>query len=1080
MRRLLVLCVMFALPAAATAQTVAIAQISGVVVDASGAALPGVDVTVTQTTTGLVRSVVTGERGEYVLPNLPVGPYTLTAQLQGFRTYEQTGITLQVGASPVINITLSLGVVTETVQVVAGATMVEARSTAVGTVVTQEQMVGLPLDGRQPSQLVLLAGAAVHNSTGGMIGSQRQYPSAVAISVAGGTGNSTIYLVDGAFNNDPVMNIGQPMPFPDALQEFKVESGVRPARYGIYTGATVNAVTKAGTNAFHGSAFEFLRDHRFNAINKFATADDGLNRNQYGGTLGGPVRHNQMFFFGALQISRNRQRPSDSTAFVPTAAMRAGDFTAVASPECNGGRALTLGAPFVNNRVNPALFHPIAMKIVDMLPVASDPCGRITYAVPDNNDEQQVVGRLDWQATRDQRFFGRYYLANYDRAPAFDGKNLLLSTGSGLGLDNRVQTVSVGHDYVIGPRLVSATRFALARSRIHRSQGAEMPNWTSLGSNVWTAAGEPGLSFFNLNVTNGFPGAGLPGQFESTTYQMSQDFDWVRDAHQISFGGAWIRPGLDVVGPFQANGIFTFNGTRVGAGRLGLADLMLGLPSQFRQGGNQLVRQKMHYLGAYVQDVWRLNSHLTVNAGLRWEPYLAPHDDYRFYSRFNMEWFRAGRKSQVYQNAPAGLMFAGDEGFPEDANTFSKFNQIAPRVGLVWDPNGDNVQTIRVAAGRYFDSPKLWQYGRHPLNAPFGNTIQVTNPPSLSDPWANYPGGNPFPTPLPPPRDIAFPLAGTYVTMPFDLDPMEVWQWNLSYQRQFAATWMASVTYLGNRTRNTWIGRELNPAVYIPGASTQANLEARRRLTLLNPQEGRYYSTIQEAFGGSGRYHGVLLALQRRLDRGWSMNTNITLADCVNNGEPGVDITNSFPDPDDPDSNKGPCDADRPYILNSSWVYQSSGVGRGWLRALTTDWQIGTVFQARSGNPLTPTTTGNLSLTGLGNQRPVVVGDPHLDRRTAEQWFNTAAFAPNQPGSWGDAPRGLLRGPAYWNIDLALSRVLSLARDTRLELRVEAFNLTNRVHLGNPNTTFGSADFGRIRSVSADARVMQFAVKYIF
>ena len=562
-------CRRFSVPVAAAAQTVAIAQISGVVTDESGAALPGVEVEATQTATGLSRFVITGDRGDYVLANLPIGPYKLVAKLQGFSTFEQSGITLQVGSSPTINVTLKVGAVEETLTVTAAATMVETRSTSVGTVVTEEQMVGLPLDGRQASQLVLLSGAAVINAGNGLIGSQRQYPSAVAISVAGGTGNSTIYLVDGAFNNDPVMNIGQPMPFPDALQEFKVESGVRPARYGIYTGATVNAVTKAGTNQFHGNAFEFLRDSRFNAINEFAIADDGLNRNQYGGTVGGPIKESRMFFFGALQMSRNRQRPSDSTAFVPTAAMRAGDFTQAASAECNAGRALALPAPFVDNRVNPSLFNPVALRVLEMLPVATDPCGRITYAVPDNNDEQQVVSRLDWQATTNQRFFGRYFIANYDRAPAYDGQNLLLTTGSGLGLDNRVQTLSVGDDFVLSPTIVSATRFAYARSRIHRLQGADLPNFTDLGSNVWSAATDPGLSFFNLSVTNGFPTAGFPGEFESTTYQLSQDFDWVKNAHQVSFGGSWIQPGLDVVGPFQANGIFTFNGARVGGGRSG-------------------------------------------------------------------------------------------------------------------------------------------------------------------------------------------------------------------------------------------------------------------------------------------------------------------------------------------------------------------------------------------------------------------------------------------------------------------------------------------------------------------------------
>jgi hypothetical protein len=1067
------------LPASSVAQTVAIAQISGVVSDESGGALPGVEVQVTQITTGLVRFVVTGSRGEYVLPNLPVGPYKLEAKLQGFNAYEQTGITLQVGGSPVINLTMKVGTLNETVTVTAGATMVETRSSAVGTVVSEEQMVGLPLDGRQASQLVLLSGAAVVQA-GGLIGSQRQYPSAVAISVAGGTGNSTIYLVDGGFNNDPVNNIGQPMPFPDALQEFKVETGVRPARYGIYTGATVNAVTKAGTNSLHGNLFEFLRDHRFNATNAFATQDDGLNRHQFGGTLGGPIARSKMFFFGALQFTRNRQRPTDLQAFVPTAAMRAGDFTQVASAACNSGTALTLPQPFSGNRVDPALFNPIAMKIVNLLPAATDPCGRITYAVPDNNDEQQGVTRIDWQATQSQRVFGRYYIANYDRAAGYDGSNLLLSSGTGLGLDNRVQTVSLGDDYVLSQNFVSATRFAYARSRIHRTQGEELPTFTSLGSNVYSAATDPGLAFFNLSVTNGFPTAAFPGNFESTTYQVSQDFDWVKSSHQISFGGAWIQPGLDVIGPFQANGIFTFNGTRVGAGRLGLADMMLGLPSQFRQGGNQAVRQQLNYYGAYAQDVWRISDRLTLNAGVRWEPYFAAHDDYGFYSHFDMDWFVAGRRSTVYTNAPAGLMFQGDEGFPEEGNTFNKLNQFAPRVGLAWDPAGDNVQTIRAAAGIYYDSPKLWQYGRHPLNAPFGNTIQVNQPASFNDPWTAYPGGNPFPTPLPPPSNIQFPTQGTYVTMPLNLQPMRVTQWNVSYQRQFGGSWMASVSYLGNQTDNIWIGHELNPAVYIPGASTQANQESRRRLTLLSPQWGPYYSTIQESFQGWGHYNGVVLGLQRRLSSGWSMNTNLTLSRCRNNGEPGTDITNDFPDPDDPSTNWGPCDADRPYILNSSFIYLTRGFGGGVVHALTDGWQIGTVFQARSGSPMTPTTTGNLSLTGLGNQRPLVVGDPDLEDRSSTLWFNTAAFAPNTPGLWGDTPRGFLRGPAFWNIDLALSRNVRIAGSQQIELRLEAFNLTNRVHLGNPNVTLGNANFGRITNTSADPRVLQFAVKYGF
>ena len=248
--------------------------------------------------------------------------------------------------------------------------------------------------------------------------------------MAGGTGNSTIYLVDGAFNNDPVNNIGQPMPFPDALEEFKVETGVRPARYGIYTGATVNAVTKAGTNSLHGNLFEFLRDHRFNAKNAFATVDDGLSRHQVGGTLGGPIKQNRMFFFGALQYARNRQRPTDTQAFVPTAAMKSGDFTQVASAACNNGTALTLPTPFVNNRIDPSQFN--ADRHADRQPAAVDDGSVRPHHLHRAGQQRRAADRvaLDWQASNDQRIFGRYFVANFDRAPGYEGTNVLLASGT--------------------------------------------------------------------------------------------------------------------------------------------------------------------------------------------------------------------------------------------------------------------------------------------------------------------------------------------------------------------------------------------------------------------------------------------------------------------------------------------------------------------------------------------------------------------------------------------------------------------------------------------------------------------------
>ena len=502
---------------------------------------------------------------------------------------------------------------------------------------------------------------------------------------------------------------------------------------------------------------------------------------------------------------------------------------------------------------------------------------------------------------------------------------------------------------------------------------------------MFSYTSEPGQNFYNLGVTNGWATPAFPGKFIATTPQFSEDIDWVHGAHSLSVGGMWMRPFEDADGPFQANGNFSFNGTRTGGStaqdRLAMADFLLGLPSSLSQGGSQIVAEKMQYAGLYVQDVWRVNNKLTLNVGLRWEPYLAAKDQNGFTMAFNQDWFNQNRHSVLYPNAPAGLMFAGDEGFPDNgANTANRYNQFAPRAGSSWDPSGEGTQTVKAAVGLYYDSPKLWQYGHHMLNPPFGNTVAVTNP-SFSNPWAAFPGGNPLPVPNPIPANITFPLLGTYVSMPVDIHPMQVTQWNVSYERQVLKDILLSATYLGNQTNHLWNGYELNPGVFIPGQSTTANVDARRVLNLLNPAQGKYYGSVAVTDdGGFGHYNGLVLGIQKRLAHGWSANSNFTVSKCLNNGEPSTDIGNTYPDPNDRSTNWGPCDADRHFISNTSLILQSPGFGGGVVHVLTDGWQLGTVLQARTGAPLTPNTTGNLSLTGLGNQRPLIVGDPTVDK----------------------------------------------------------------------------------------------------
>src|SRR3989442_503752 len=334
------------------AQAVAGSQISGIVRDTSGGAIPGAEVTVAKTDTGLIRTVFTGSDGSYVLTNLPVGPYQLKVVLQGFNTYVRDGIVLQVSTNPEINVTLSVGAISEQVTVVANSSLVEAHSSGVGQVIDNQRVLEMPLNGRQATELIFLSGLATA-APAGDLNTNKNFPT-VTISVGAGQANGITYIMDGGTHNDPFNNLNLPTPFPDALQEFKVETSALPARYGHHAASAVNVITKSGSNRISGDAFEFLRNWRFNARNFFAPQRDSLNRNQFGGTIGAPIVKNKLFFFGGYQGKDEKSNPATTISFVPTAAMLAGDFTAITSPACNGGRQLNLTGGLVGNTIDPS------------------------------------------------------------------------------------------------------------------------------------------------------------------------------------------------------------------------------------------------------------------------------------------------------------------------------------------------------------------------------------------------------------------------------------------------------------------------------------------------------------------------------------------------------------------------------------------------------------------------------------------------------------------------------------------------------------------------------------------------------
>jgi hypothetical protein len=721
-----------------TRAQIATAELNGRVTDSSGAVLPGVTVTATQTATGLTRSVVTDNDGAYLISNLPTGPYRLEVALQGFRTYVQTGIVLQVGATPTINAVLELGSLEETVTVEAAAPIVDVRSAGISAVIENERIVELPLQGRQVTDLLVLAGAAVQTE----VVSARGMPGGVNISVAGGLSTGVSYTLDGAHHNNPQQNVNLPLPFPDALQEFRVATSGLSAQNGFHSGASVNAITKSGTNRFTGNAFEFLRHHRFNATSPFALigpdgqrADDGLKRNQFGGTLGGPILTDRLFFFAAYQGTAERRRPADNIAFVPTPAMLAGDFTAVTSPACNSGRQITLRTPFVNNRIDPALFSPAGLNFARRLPPSTDPCGLVTFGVKSDRDEAQALVKIDYQAGTNHSVFGRYFLTRITAPPGYAGgsDNILKTNVS--GVDDAVHSVTLGETTVFSSTVVNAVRVSVNKAKVDNYQ-TPFFSPRDIGANIYSYL--PG--YMTMTVTPGFQmysGTNTKALFFNDTYQVADDLTLVRGSHQIAVGANLQYWKGDYTSTSRANGNWIFDGRATG---LGLADVLVGRVTSVEHGGLGKLPVNSWFPAAYAQDTWRVSSRVTVNAGLRWEPFLGQNVENGVISVFNMENFQRGIKSSVFLNAPAGLLYAGDAGFPDNAKTGldKQWWNLSPRFGVAWDVRGDGRLAVRSSYSMAYD---FMSGEYHNINAnapPFGNRSLITDPPGLFDnPYAH-------------------------------------------------------------------------------------------------------------------------------------------------------------------------------------------------------------------------------------------------------------------------------------------------------------------------------------------------------
>jgi Carboxypeptidase regulatory-like domain len=1067
----------------------ATAQITGSVRDQSGAVLPGADVTVTQTETGIARSTITNETGAYVLPNLAVGPYRLEAGLPGFRTFVQTGIVLQVNSNPQVNVTLEVGQVAETVEVQANATLVETRSTGVGQVIENERILELPLNGRQATDLVVLAGAAVQT---GKAGSQSMQ-GGVTISVAGGLDSGVTYQLDGAMHNNPYDGTNLPLPFPDALQEFKVEASGSNASNGMHSGGAVNAVTRSGTNEFHGSAFEFVRNYLFNARNFFAINRDSLKRNQFGGTVGGPIVKNKLFFFGGYQGTKTRSDPGDTIRFVPTAAMLTGDFSTIASPACNGGRQINLSAPFANNRIDPAQFSKAAVNIANKLPKVQDPCGKITYGLLNRPDEFQLMGRTDYQRSANNSIFGRYMATTYDSPPPFNFSSNILTTTTG-GFDNLAQSYALGDTYLLGPNTINSLRMTVNRTAIHRYNGDSFSP-AEVGINTYSSLPH----FIVMTVTGGFSlGGNTQSQatFRTTSYQIGDDVSLIRGSHQFAFGAAVAHWRVNQYAVNQDTGNFTFTGNATG---LGLADFMLGRVATFTQGSQTAWATRQSYIGFYGQDTWKMTPRVTVNYGLRWEPFIPLRLTLGSVYAFDDERFHKGIKSAVYKNAPAGLYFHGDQGFPENSAINPQYGSLAPRIGLAWDPQGDGRTSVRLAYGIAYDFSVGSNLGNSASAPPYAFRTSVTTPGGgLDNPYRDFPGGNPFPYVVNQNNATFLPFADYLPTSSYDMKPPAVQSWNLSLQRQITSDVLASASYIGSHTTHMWITRSLNPAIYLPGGpctingvaynpcSSTTNINQRRRLFLENAAEGQNFQVIDASTdGASSNYNGLLLSIQRRSAKGVTVGGNYTWSRCIgdNTGLGGNQTVNSgYLDPSNRRFDRGNCSQDRRQNFNMTAVAETPQFANTRMRMIASGWRVSGIYRNVTGAPLTISGGIDRALTGAtaAQQRAnQVLEDPYGDTSSLSKYFNAAAFAQPALGAFGNSGRNSVQGPGTWQLDAALSRVFRIKEAQRLEFRAEAFNVTNSLIKMDPGVNLNANTFGVINS-SRDARIMQFALKYVF
>ena len=1061
-------------PAAAQLTT---GTISGQVVDEGGLALPGASVTINSTETGATRSVTTDSRGAYLVTALPPGLYRVNVKKDGFRPFLQDEFRLAVGENARVDAPLEVGGVTEEVSVVAGSLRVDTRSSAVVTVVDPQRMQELPMLNRSVLTLAVLAPGITDVSVPDAVTDQRSAPTVNSAATGSRTNQNDLQL-DGATLTTSLYNRASNLPSPDSIQEFQVLTNSYSAEYGRGGGTSLLAITKSGSNRYRWAAWEYYRDDALNGVNYFAVTKPYMLRNQFGANLGGPIRRDKTFFFANYERLQFDQQQI-LTFNPPTAAQRTGDFSAsttrIYDPQT--------GAPFPGNRVPSSRFDPLALEMLQYVPLPNQPDG-ITYTenTDRNTEGDQFSVKVDHKFGNPNTFSVRWY-RDLTSAVRTNGDIQDFWTRQG----NKLDTWTINDTHLFSNRMVGEGRLSFttieteapsspAASRSPRDLGfqfdqgdaVELPRIPAItvsgvgGAFNITSNGEPWVERSRLNGGN---------------YRMS----WLTGNHSLKFGYEYLFRSQRLYSQGNSSGTLAHNGqsTRsiTGDGGIGMADYLIGRPTNFSQGTPFDNREYVSTHNSFVQDDIRMKR-LTLNLGLRFDvevPWKEEGDKAGAYVK--------GQKSTRYPDAPAGLVYPGDSGIPSGFVPTSY--RLLPRTGFAWDVRGDGKTALRGGYGLFGSSEPAISIAIAQEVPPYFPSISFADPYSFADPWG-------------PNRTSIFPYVrndqgeGIFPTQPFSLEvvgldwrPGYMHQFNLTYQRQLGAELVVSAGYVGSRGRDLTTLRDYNLAPFIAGASTPQNIQARR-------PDQNFTDVILAVNGSWSDYDSLQVTAMKRYSNYYTAQLTYTLGRTFDDGgvgEAGSSVQNQH----DPRADNAVANNDRTHVLRLNGMYELPRFQSlpPVLRDVLGGWRVAGILSYLSGVPFNVTSGVDRALEGCGGcsgQRPNLNGDPELPgNRPREEkiarYFNTdtvTLWTLPDLGQYGNAPRNPLRGPSYFNTDLSLTKVFRVTPNGgRVEFRFETFNLFDTVNLGNPNGNRNSVNFGRI-TTAGSPRVVQLALRLDF